>query len=1258
MAMVTPVVEKDKHMVPPQDLVQPSTSTDQGREQQRDDDLARMLKLRMTDPELQATAQPLSDQITDSVVDMVTLAAPWYHGRRPRHSVNFALTPETKEAGSFAIRKVGDAVHDGFQLHLKTDEAILERHIEVTANETVRLEGTTAEYETLSQLVAAYSDGSESEGALPFPLLNPVRMRANTFGNTDASTAGPAPDDDGITHAADGEPWKIADVCDWLEDLGLSKYTPAFRDRGIDGVRLLNIDHLDLQQMGVDPHDARAIMRNVAALKAQTVEVSSETPSWVRRTLVVKELDGELRLFDAASGEEVYQLAHEIARQLNFAPPSSATTIKSSIADDEDDETEFAWVGDTKGWVRRGNSGRKLYEGDWSVDDMCAWLQHVNLDVCVPIFKQRRLTPSRFKALDPEQQAAIGEESGVGNALVEAWRLFNLRVFANMTAARPNGSAHQAPSAFPGMPFVDEFARVSPWCRIDEPSDKVAASLMDYAPAGGFAVVRHPEDDDTLQLLVVVPPFGLTPYNILVDDDRVRLESTRYLCRDLSELVHIFASDNDEKAWLLNLETPTDDYLSRPWFSDTLTPDTAAALVENQHVGSFVVFPSQFEDVFTLVYVSTEGVVEKNILSRNEGYQLEGGSHQVFPTLTDLVNHYTFVRMNDLGTMLLQDPADFQATHRHEHAPWFRPLMTRQDAEAVLAGLADGAFVVRKCEHNNATFALSYIFDGQVRHRLIDQDSEGITFFRESTRAFKSLYELVAAYSADHLDDIPCRLLNHIEAAQPPLSAASQQQQEATFAPDTTPAAATTAQPAPLDPIYGHGSFPWLQLSPVTKAQALASLAGKPDGAFVVRSSERAPTFLSLSYVFGDHIYHELIGLLNAETDGDSGVYLLSVPDRIFETIYDLVTYYKLNAGELHCPLVETDTAPAPAFIRERAAWLVLGLPRDEAVSLLEGKPTGTFIIRESQSSSAHLVLCLVDPTNTIVQEYIEMGDHGVYLEKNPDACFPTLHGLVQHYSQPQPELPCPLVVYDTPLWAASTRSLSDTFVSARPRQEERLTLESQHAASMRARTRPELFRDDDARFFVQHADDRSAELTAMRSDRTLKWRSFTDNTLPLVGTVQSSREMRRHQQQQQQQRHQKHTHRRTRQHHANGSRTFDDNLFGNREDAVKRTCRQLGLYTDPTSQSWMCIKQPLADVRHLLRHQGDFVVHKSAHGNYACLTMQHEGNAVSFEMVRRNGGLGLLDSRETFDRLTRLIEHYVHPAQTDLPASLGPNSM
>lgn len=45
------------------------------------------------------------------------------------------------------------------------------------------------------------------------------------------------------------------------------------------------------------------------------------------------------------------------------------------------------------------------------------------------------------------------------------------------------------------------------------------------------------------------------------------------------------------------------------------------------------------------------------------------------------------------------------------------------------------------------------------------------------------------------------------------------------------------------------------------------------------------------------------------------------------------------------------------------------------------------------QSSS--LVLCLMGPDNTIIQEYIEISDEGVFLEKAPDLLFPNLHSLV-----------------------------------------------------------------------------------------------------------------------------------------------------------------------------------------------------------------------------------------------------------------------
>eukprot|EP00043_Microstomoeca_roanoka_P025022 m.7312 g.7312 ORF g.7312 m.7312 type:complete len:1252 (+) comp5162_c0_seq1:52-3807(+) len=1227
-----------------------------------DDGLTQKVKQRMTDPQYLSNAKPLDKAREHAYIDLKTLAATWFHGQCAIATVHEKLMAESKPNGSFVIRQRGSTPTLGFALHLKYDGQIFERDI-LASNGAVHFPDSEYEFPNLAAFVYYYSDPLKQYAELPYPLLvtdrDSLKPPQSPITDDQLPTFALNGDNDNLDErAGDNEPWKVADVCDWLEELDFSQYIPVFRSHRIDGIRLLDLDVLDLLQLGVAAEDAPALVDSIRSLQAQTIAVDGEVTNWRRRTLVVKELDGEIKLFDADTGEEVHHLADEITRQLIAA--GRFPRLSSNMEAAQDAETEFAWVGDTKGWMRRLRNGRLVFEAEWTGDDLAAWLQHVNLGICIPVFETLNLTVKMFKGMDPEEQEQLGQEYGIGDALIEAWRLFNLRVFPNGKSYTQQRSP-QAAAALQLMPQIDAFAQQSPWCRLDEPKEKAGASLMEYAPANAFVVVRDPQDATQLILLVVVPPFGLKEYRILTEDTMLRLENTRYLCQDLSELVHIFASDNEDKAWLLNLETPIDDYLNRVWFHEGLETATATARLQSQPVGSFVVYPADFQDVFVLTYVSTEGVESKHILARTEGYQLEGISHQVFQTLTDLINHYTFVRNNDLGTVLLQNPADFLANVRHEHAPWFRPHMTRQDAEAALAGLHDGAFLVRHATHSQAKYILSYVFNGVVHHMIIDQDSEGLTYFRESAQAFKSLSNLVEYYCAQPSTDLLCQLVNPLETSVPP---------QASLMTPSMPVSADVS--VPLDPIFGHGEFPWLKLNPITKSQALATLIGKPNGAFVVRSSERAPNYLSLSYVFGDHIHHELVGIMAPETDGDSGVYLLRVPDRIFETIYDLVAYYKLNAGELLCALVEVETTTTPSRVREKAPWLVTGMPRDDAVSLLEGKPPGSFIIRESQSSAGYLVLCLMDTGNVILQEYIEMLPGGFCLEKARDLLFPTLHDLVQYYSEPRPELPCALVLYDIPLWHEQMQTTTAPVSVASRQPEETLTLESQHATSMRVRSKPDLFREDDERYYIQHAGPHSDRLTAMRSDRTLKWRTFAGQSLHsrssdrLFDTrVQSSQPQHQRlsqaallQQQSQFQHGSQHSRHHQRIHRTSKSKSVDSNLFGKREDTVKRTCRELGLYTNPEQQSWYQPDRSLNDIKHMLRHQGDFVVHRSPKGFFARLSMLHLNEIVSRDIVEEDNQLYLQHSRERFISIPRLIEYYVHPAQTDLPACLGRHSV
>eukprot|EP01147_Barroeca_monosierra_P004370 gene4370-6657_t len=1209
----------------------------------KDDTLTRRIKRRMTDPNTLLQSEAYEFTSKSGVVDADTLAASWYLGSTTSEEACRIL--QNKPEGSFVVRQVTREPHLSFALHVKRSNTLQMYKIVTTGNGNVKIEHSPIEYRSISRLIAAYRS-LKGEGFNDFFL---DEENGALTGFQDRLHI----DSDEESHATQGDPWTVADVCDWLDELGFAKYTDAFRRRKINGIRLLNLDELDLLQLGMTRTEAMKLLEQIENLSAETVAVPADQPDWVRRTLVVKEIDNEICVLDAETGERIHHLSSEIAKLL--MEKGGSKLERANVF--EDASAEFFWVGDFKGWARKQTNSQIVYEKDWTPEDLACWMEHISLKSCAEAVRQNQLNVSKFKQLSPSEQVDLGNQLGVGRDLVDAWQLFCIRVcrapldpsvadnFENDQLQRES-SRNEGSDAF-GM--IDKFARAAPWCQLELSEIEATKKLNEDARNNTFIVIRDPDDDNCLLLLVYISNVGVKTFRVLCEDNRLRLENTRYICEDLSELVHIFASDNDDKAWLLNFYTDSDEHYQRTWFESSFDEQVAYDFLSQKPPKSFVVFPSQFEDIFTLAYVSSEGVASVNILERPEGFQLEGGSYQVFPTLTDLINHYTFVRINDLGIVLQQDGIvrrkdDFQI----DSEVWLRPNLTREDAEDMLTGHPDGAFIVRRSASDNNSWVLSYVYGGEVRHRLINRDSDGKVLLQDSTRKFNSLSDLVNAYCQDDFGELHCPLLKLSEADLQRVPSIGNKVYHSSID-QTTP---QQMQQPILDPIYGYGTFPWLMLKPITKSEALGTLIGRPDGAFVIRSSERAQEYLCLSYVFEDQIHHELIGILYPEKDGDSGVHLLRASHRVFDTIYDLVVYYKMPSEELPCCLLDVDESPAVATISEAAPWLVVGLPRDDAVSLLEGRRPGTFLIRESQSSSSHLVLCLMGPDNTIIQEYIEISDEGVFLEKAPDLLFPNLHSLVEYFSYPRPELPCPLIVYETPLLQQPPLNVvSEMSASDAPSQfEEVLTLESQRATSIRLRSKPQLFENNNEQFFVRDVSNNSTQLRAMKSKRTLKWKNFTGTASQLSMSSMSAQE---------QSQEVRHSHSRhvvessSREHSASAkSNSVHKPSSGlNREDTIKHTSHALGLYKDIAKQPWMQLDKSLSKVKHMLKRQGDFVVHTSKDGHYACLSMLHNGQIVSRDIIKNGDALRLHRSKESFDRVAALIEHYLHPAQTDLPA-------
>jgi hypothetical protein len=191
------------------------------------------------------------------------------------------------------------------------------------------------------------------------------------------------------------------------------------------------------------------------------------------------------------------------------------------------------------------------------------------------------------------------------------------------------------------------------------------------------------------------------------------------------------------------------------------------------------------------------------------------------------------------------------------------PHVDRATAETVLRNAPNGTFLVRSSAAPDARFCLSYVFNGEVYHMLVDEDHQGASF-REAAEAFNSVDDLIEHHqqlsqtalfcplagvasvpgSTRDLRGVPLdtvvepltRALPTMPMAEPVVVSAQPKAEEAAFG------------------VLGDGNDYWLMLDPVSKAEALASLQGRPEGAFVIRSSERFYECTVLSYIHGNQV--------------------------------------------------------------------------------------------------------------------------------------------------------------------------------------------------------------------------------------------------------------------------------------------------------------------------------------------------------------------------------------------------------------------
>ncbi|XP_070574181.1 1-phosphatidylinositol 4,5-bisphosphate phosphodiesterase gamma-1-like isoform X2 [Ptychodera flava] len=210
--------------------------------------------------------------------------------------------------------------------------------------------------------------------------------------------------------------------------------------------------------------------------------------------------------------------------------------------------------------------------------------------------------------------------------------------------------------------------------------------------------------------------------------------------------------DDDDETSNGPAEGLTSDELhfSEKWFHGKLRDARTTAeqlLIEYQQGdGTFLVRESDtFKGDFTLSFWARGKVNHCRIKSKQEKGQTKYFliDNLLFDSLYSLITHYRQypLRSRDLETILTEPVPQPQC---HENKEWFHQRLNRREAENMLKRVhSDGAFLVRKSERDQDSYAISFRAEGKIKHCRIKQEGR---LFTIGTAQFESLVELISYY--------------------------------------------------------------------------------------------------------------------------------------------------------------------------------------------------------------------------------------------------------------------------------------------------------------------------------------------------------------------------------------------------------------------------------------------------------------------------------------------------------------------------------
>eukprot|EP00040_Diaphanoeca_grandis_P029003 m.168787 g.168787 ORF g.168787 m.168787 type:complete len:490 (+) comp31537_c1_seq3:85-1554(+) len=289
------------------------------------------------------------------VIDPITKNAPWYMPDAQSEEVKAKLTGAPD--GTFAIR-ASASVPGNYVLAYAKGGGVKLSHITGEPGK-VQLKKATRTFACMIDLIKNYSESDTAE--LPVKLIGadfteppPPEPQAKS----PKAAAAPKPKKGKTESGMRGSQWKIQDVCDWLESIELKEYTTMFKKQKIDGAALLVLNDNDLRTLGVGAFGARKkLTQCIATLNKKFEDMDKGNPpppglggpppvSTVG--LIARKVDGEVKIFDIETGQQVFDIAqHQADRAARDSagggvrPPPPQASQGRTFADNEHEAEQW-----------------------------------------------------------------------------------------------------------------------------------------------------------------------------------------------------------------------------------------------------------------------------------------------------------------------------------------------------------------------------------------------------------------------------------------------------------------------------------------------------------------------------------------------------------------------------------------------------------------------------------------------------------------------------------------------------------------------------------------------------------------------------------------------------------------------------------------------------------------------------------------------------------------------------------------------------